>query len=338
MTALREYARLEAMGVWRETAAAQRRDVFVSFGDSSLVISDKGGRALAHWSLAAVVRLNPGHRPALFAPGGDAAETLEIQEEAMVEALEKVRAILARRRPKPGRLRLWLSGTSLALVAGLAVFWAPGALVRHTVSVLPPAARTETGEALLAAIGGVTGRPCAQAGGAGALETLSQRLLGPGEGQIVVVPAGVRTTAHLPGGIILVARTLVEDHESPEVLAGFILAEVERRGGIDPMEALLEDLGLGPTLRLLTSGALPGAVLAAHAEAFLTRPQHPVEDERLLRAFAAARISSAPYAQALDITGETTLRLIEGDPMQGGGAVPVLADSDWVRLQGICGE
>ena len=35
MTALRKYARLEASGLWRSGADAQRRDVIVSIGDAS---------------------------------------------------------------------------------------------------------------------------------------------------------------------------------------------------------------------------------------------------------------------------------------------------------------
>ena len=62
-------------------------------------------------------------------------------------------------------------------------------------------------------------------------------------------------------------------------------------------------------------------------------------DEPLLERFAAAGVSSTPYAYALDITGESTLRLIEGDPMRSEGArKPVLDDGDWVALQGICGN
>ena len=51
-----------------------------------------------------------------------------------------------------------------------------------------------------------------------------------------------------------------------------------------------------------------------------------------------AEVSSAPYAYALDLTGETTLPLIEADPYAGSATGrQVLRDGDWVRLQGICG-
>ena len=41
MTALRKYEKLEATALWRETLATQRREVYVSFGDTSLVIRNQ---------------------------------------------------------------------------------------------------------------------------------------------------------------------------------------------------------------------------------------------------------------------------------------------------------
>src|SRR6056297_3625758 len=84
MTALKQFARLEAPGIWRAEPEAQRRDVVVAFGDATLVISDQAGRALSHWSLAAVARINPGDLPALYTPSADALEVLEIEDDSMV--------------------------------------------------------------------------------------------------------------------------------------------------------------------------------------------------------------------------------------------------------------
>ena len=80
MTALKQYDRLEATGLWRPAPQDQRREVVLTFGDATLVISDNAMRPLAHWSLAAINRSNPGERPAIFLPGPDAAETLEIDD------------------------------------------------------------------------------------------------------------------------------------------------------------------------------------------------------------------------------------------------------------------
>ena len=54
MTALTQYQRLEATGIWRKSAEAQRIDVIISIGESSLVITDINEKPLAHWSLAAL--------------------------------------------------------------------------------------------------------------------------------------------------------------------------------------------------------------------------------------------------------------------------------------------
>ncbi|SMX32134.1 hypothetical protein [Actibacterium lipolyticum] len=337
MTALTEFERLESSGLWREGSEAQRRDVIVSFGDASLVLSDLRERVLTHWSLAAVTRLNPGTTPALFGPGADADETLEIEDEVMIDAITKVTSAIERARPHRGRLRLYLLGAGLVLLAALMVFWMPGALRQHTASVVPPSVRTDIGHTLLARIGRVSGQPCHTAQGDRALAQLSTRLLGAGKNGIVVLPAGVTQAAHLPGGLTLLNRAMVEDYEDADVAAGFILAEAERAAQQDPLDRLLKAVGTVPTFKLLTTGALSNEVLNDYAESLLTAPPATLSDEVLLARFEAAGVPSSPYAYALDLTGETVLGLIEADPMRGQTRKPVLADSDWVRLQGICG-
>ncbi|MBC58567.1 MAG: hypothetical protein CL814_16745 [Confluentimicrobium sp.] len=337
MTALSQFERLESSGLWREGPQAQRRDVIVSFGDASLVISDTRERALAHWSLAAVTRLNPGVMPALFGPGTDAEEVLEIEDEVMIGAISKVTAAIEKRRPRPGRLRLIMLGSSLALVIGLLVFWMPGALRRHTVAVVPPTVRAEIGQGLLARIARVSGAPCHTTAGDRALARLRARLLGPGPGVLVVLPGGVRQAAHLPGGLILLNRAVVEDFDDADIPAGFILAEAERAARQDPLDLLLRNVGTRATFHLLTTGALPVEALNGYAETVLTRPPAPLTDAALLARFAAAGVPSTPYAYALDVSGETVLGLIEADPLRGRAYKPVLSDADWIRLQGICG-
>ena len=59
MTALDRYLRLEAVGLWRERADAPAREVIVSFGRSTLVLTDLEERPLGHWALAGVVAIGP---------------------------------------------------------------------------------------------------------------------------------------------------------------------------------------------------------------------------------------------------------------------------------------
>ncbi|MEI4471102.1 hypothetical protein [Frigidibacter sp. MR17.24] len=338
MTALAEYQRLECPALWRERSGDQRRPVVVALGDATLVITDdRSGRPLAHWSLPAIRRVNPGEIPALYAPGEGEDETLEIDETAMVAALDKVRSLILARRPHPGRLRGTLMAAGAALVAGLAVFWLPGAMVRHTAQVLPFSTREEIGEDLVADLSRLTGSPCATPQGTAALTRLGQRLGLPGEPlHILVVRDGVSGALHLPGRTVVVSRRLLDRYETPEVLAGYILAERLRAEADDPVRAALDWAGLGPTFKLLTTGELPVSATTGYTEHLLTEPPVPVDPEALATRFNVLKVVSGPYARTIDATGESVLPLIETDPGAVGLWEPVLTDSDWVSLQQIC--
>jgi len=335
MTALTEFQRLESPAVWRASPEDQRRDVIVSVGDATLVIYDKADRPLAHWSLPAVIRQNAGTRPAVFAPGADAPEELEVADETMIDAIEKVRKTIERRRPREGRLRFFLLGGGLAAVLALGVFWLPDTLVHHAAAVVPEAKRADLGLRLLSNIRRVAGRPCNTSDGRIALDRLYTRLLPDRTGRLVVLSSGIPKTGHLAGGLILVNRTLLEDHEAPDVVAGYILAEALRADSEDPIKTMLTATGPTTAIRLLTTGDIPEETLADYAAQLMIEPASEPDRDALLDRFRTAQVASTPYAFARDISGETTLALIEADP---GGAAPVLPDSDWVSLQGICGE
>lgn len=336
MTALREYERLEAMGLWRPSAEEQRREVVVSIGDATLTICDLNDRALTHWSLAAIDRLNPGEFPACFGPYGDPGESLELGEDEsqMITAIEKLRRAIEKARPHPGRLRLASVAVIIATILVLLFFWLPGALLKHTVSVVPDIKRTEIGQALLNRIERVAGSICESRGTGPVLARLARRT---GAARLVVLPAGLADSRHLPGGIVILNKAQIEDFEDPAVAAGFVIAETLRANRSDPLADLLASAGPVASFRLLTTGELTTASLDAYAENVLVAPRDPLPVDPLLDAFETANVPSTPYAYALDPTGETVLALIEADPMAGQQIDPVLPDRDWVLLQSICG-
>lgn len=340
MTALTKYARLEAAALWRASPDAQRKDVIVSIGDATLTITDTKDTAVAHWSLAAIVRANPGKRPAIFHPDGDPSETVELstEEDEMIRAIEKLRHAIERARPQTGRLRGVLTASILAAIVAAGIVWMPDALIRQAQKVVPQVKRQELGTNILTRLERVTGAPCrAQS----SLEPLVQFGLRLSENEtplaIGIVRNGVRGAVHLPGGQILLSRTLVEDFESPDVAAGFALAEDLRRAGTDPLRRFLESAGILTTLRLLTTGRVDAGSLDTYAADLLTAPQDPIDMDALLERFTAVQVPSSPYAYAIDPSGEATLRLIEGDPYRQGAPKLLLNDADWVRLQNICG-
>lgn len=336
MTALTEFQRLECPGIWRESANARLQNVFVSFGDSTLVLSDRAGAALAHWSLAAIRRVDSADTAAVFSPDPDGTETLEIEDDTMVDAIERVRATVRRKRPRPGRLRLAIVATLVAGIAALIYFWLPGALISHTDTIVPAEKRQQIGLTLLQKMVPLTGTPCSSPSGTAALARLEKRLFPDGSFGLVIVRDGVDPVALLPGGLIVLNAALLEDFEGPEVAAGHaILAALHARSA-DPMEPLLRHAGLAEVFRLLTTGNLGDAALGDYAgKAVRAAPPMP-DPEAALSAFQAAGFPSSPFAYAVDVTGESTIGLIEADPFRAASYTPLLSDLDWVALQEIC--
>ena len=336
MTALKKYQRLESPGLWRDTPEAQRREVLVAFRDATLVLTDpRTERPITHWSLPAILRLNAGSLPALYAPGPDGAETLELDDPDMIAALETVRGAVKRSTPRPGRLRgTLIGGVTLAILLTGAIYL-PDALLTHTARMLPFATRVAIGNAALQDVIRLTGKPCASPLGDRALQLLSDRLFGGGGPSLLIMRTGVTGAVHLPGNIVLLSQDTLQA-ALPEAPAGFALAENLRAAQTDPVLPVLAHAGLAATLRLLTTGTLPADATAGYGETLLRKSPAPLDDTALLAAFEKAAMSSAPYAYARDPSGETTLTLIEADPYRGGSPRALLNAADWQSLQAIC--
>jgi hypothetical protein len=336
MTALTKYDRLEATGLWRATPDGQRREVIVSIGNATVVISDMNDQAIAHWSLAAIARTNPDETPAIYHPDGDDTETLELpeNEHEMVAAIESLRQLIAKTRPRPGRLR-WVGVVlSITAVAALMVFWLPGAMRDNTLRMVPQVKREAIGVTLIDKMQRVTGLTCSDAAGLRALRRFGLRLETP---KLAVVPALGRPALHLPGEVIVLDRSVFEDWEEPDVAAGFVLEQLALQVERDPLAELLDVVGPWENFRLLTTGDISPDALEIYAEHLMKTPPRAPAVDNLLALFEAADVPATPYARARDITGETVLALIEGDPMQGVSTEPLILDSTWLRLQGLCG-
>ncbi len=337
MTALTQYAKIEASGIWKPGPDDQRREVVVNIGESTLVIASGAGRVLTHWSLPAVRRLNPGWLPALYAPGDEGGETLEIDEELMIASIETVRGTLKRRRPRKGRGRVAAGFAAAAAILLLSIVVLPDILRHHILTVVPDVTRRELGGKVLEEVQRHGGRICGDSTQQNALDRLYRRLLPEGTGRIHILSGRVGMSRHMPGGIIILDRRLAEGFEGPEALAGHVLIEAERAKIEDPLDRLLLDTGIAGTLGLMTSGQVAPRRIAAHAGRLMaaTPPPVPVPAEVLLSRFETADVPSTPYALTLD-PGEAASALIEGDPVSHGGGEALILDADWVRIQGIC--
>lgn len=337
MTALQEFQRLECTGLWRDAPGGQRREVFVSFGDATLVLSEaRSMRAVTHWSLPAILRLNPGEVPARYAPGPDADEELELDDDTMIAAIDKVHSLIAARRPHPGRLRNLLLGAGLIAVLGAGTFWMPHALMDRTAAALPEATRAEIGRVALADIERLTGPACNGADGAAALDRLRLRVAGDA-GQTVILAAPLKRPVMLPGRILALPRTLIEAEDRPEPVAAAMLAAEVGAEQDPPLRDVLRFAGFRATIGLLTSGTLPPDALTGFGETAIAERRALPPQRDLVARFAAAGLSTAGLAATQD-PGSAAARALLADDPHPADASPVMTDTDWVALQGICIE
>lgn len=340
MTALTKYQRLEASALWREAPGLQAREVVVGLREATIVLTDPRSEApLSQWSLPAIERLNPGQMPARFAPGHEAGEELELDDTDMIAALETVHRVLERRKPRPGRLRGLILGATALAVVGVMVFWLPGKLKSYTAEVLPAPTRADLGDLALADIARLTGQPCKSVPGHRAATALAERLFPDAPPRIEVLRDALLSPAHLPGDLLLLPASLVEGADGPDVIAGHLLVERLRAEATDPVDALLGHIGLGATLRLLTTGTVPPDAARGYGEGFLAAPPTPMPPtETQLDAFRRAEVSSAVYGEATRKTNAAAEALIAQDPYALGAPHPVLSDEDWLEFQAICAQ
>lgn len=339
MTALDQFTRLEAAGIWRESPDSKRRDVIVSFGDATLILSDPRSEVpLAHWSLPAVARLN-GHRmPALYAPGADAdsgEESLEIEDPLMVEAIARVHHAIAARRPHPGRLRFTLMILALIVMTAAAVFWLPDALVRYGARIAPNATKQQIGLAIIRDMEARTGPICSRPGAQRALNELATYIAGT-ETRLKVVPADLPRAILLPGDMMVIGKNLIENQKDAQPLAGYLVAAITQQTGHTATEAALRHGGLRATLSVLTMGNTDIDAFDGYGRKLLDQPLDMPEEEILLDAFTRLSLASTPFAYAVDDSGETVLGLIEADPMRHTAPHSLFTDKAWHTIQQIC--
>ena len=220
-------------------------------------------------------------------------------------------------------------------IAVLLIFWLPNILTKHTSGLVYEEQRKQIGERLIQQITKLSGPPCKLESDTNPLYRLERRLF-PNSGiKILVFSEGVRTSTHLPGKFILLNRTIVEDFEVPEVVAGFAIIEKTILDLNDPMTKLLSFAGTSIVLRFLTTGKLDNNVLAEYAKYLLSKEQVMPDTKIILKEFELSNVDPKPYAYAKDITGEATSKLVnQENTIQ---TKRVLSKNDWLNLQAICG-
>ena len=330
MTALDKFERLESLGLWKENKTSQKKEVIVSFGKASLVLSDNKDTPLTHWALGALEIRAADNERMIYAPDKNGFETLEITDPTMNRAIAKVRKSIRKPKSYRGRIRLFSTILIAFCLCLLAAFWFPNALTDYTTQIVSNAKAREIGARLMPHINQYAGQPCQTSNTDPVIRKLENRLIKTSGNTLFIADLGARYSTHLPGGIILTNRILLKDFTGPEVLAGFVLMERTLQDSDPALHALFAEAGPVAMLSFLVTGNISDAILSTFAKNQMTKPLVLPDTQTLLALFKTVDISSTPFANALN-----NQELAADDPIKG-PFKPILTDPEWLTLQSIC--
>ncbi|QHQ35559.1 hypothetical protein [Algicella marina] len=335
MTALDEYVRLEATGLWRENEDEPWREVLVSFGNSSLVLSDFRERALTHWALAAIVPAEETPHATRFAPDPESTELLEISDPEMITAIRTVTERARHRQSEPASRRSLKPFVYLLLLTVLVAgaLYLPGVLRDRAFAMIPPERAALLGSDIAESY---AGERCRYRPGHRGIAQIRQRAGVEGARAPLVVQAEKPFIARLPGGQTLLSAVLVEEAASPEALAGWLILADEYTTKDTVLFQLMHQKSTLEVLNFLFSGEIATADKRWMANAFATTPPppNPLVIETVRARLAARNIPEEDFLTHLQ-RRHPSLRLLRvAEPRK--DAVDMLTDQAWIAVQSIC--
>lgn len=330
MTALEKYVRLEALGRWREGPDAPPREVVVSFGDATLVLTDLGDRPLGHWVLVGVQAVGKDGPATVYAMTPEGEETLTIEDAAMVEAIKAVS------RPFHGpsdvgrpRGRGWWPAAIAVILIGLAAAFLPELIRAQAARMAPPEMLGEWGDAMLLQLMAEHGPLCADPEGRRALALAGGRVAREARPRLRAMDLGSVPVALLPGPTVVLGKGALEQAEDPAEIAGWLalaIAQEEMRPGPD---RLMDAAGPAGSLRYVLTGRLSQAALDRAAAAAMAPPSAE-EIGAAYERLRGAGLPTAPFADGLMRAG------LPAPPASTEGAAALPA-RDWAALKRLCG-
>jgi len=354
MTALAEYARLEAPARYFDGHSALPREVMLNFGERSLVIMGYDGVAIAHWPLASLRAISRRGDPTTqLVPHPESDERIILEDREMIQAIARVCPNLYARPVDRRGLRRALAWGVGAVGAVLAlVFVIIPELAGQLAPLIPPEREQKLGDAVVAEIQDLLALPervglegegeedasrplfCGDPAGLAALERMTTRL-DPGTDlpypvRVSVLDFPMINAFAVPGGRIVLFSGLIDKAESPEEVAGVLAHEMAHVVHRDPTVGVLRAAGTAGLLGMLFGDIFGATILVAGAEAAMNADyQRDVErraDETAYRILADAGLPTEPFAKffqrLLEKHGDTggVLRYLASHPALRGRA------------------
>ena len=203
MTAIKKYQILESKGFWIESKGKEVKEVIISFGKSSIIISDTNATPLDHWNFNSIVILQKSSSSTTFSPGPEREEKLIVQDEEMIEAM----TIICEHSKIPSKPMLKFNHVIKLVISLLMVFFffsLPSMLRFITLDIIEPYHEVIFVNTLLAKEDSV-GNICPKQKETVELEKMIASSFGIETGiNISITKSSLPSPAILPGGVIIV--------------------------------------------------------------------------------------------------------------------------------------
>ena len=369
MTALSEYAKLEAEAVFHDAASGDAINVVLSFGERSLIIMSLDDRALAHWPLATLFsRTGAKGETAEIAPDRNAEDYISLTDAEMIAAIQAVCPNLYETPPTPPVPRRTKLRWAVAIFLGImvaALISAPYA-IKKIIDDTSLVQERRLGFAMhpfvVEELRG--GKPevwqCTAPEGDTALTLLTKRLVAEENRSLNVSVVDLPTagTLVLPGGNVVIFRGILDRANSPEALGGLLAHQFAHDARRTPLKHVIAHFDVVDLVKYWW-GAQPEEELIENATAaFLAHPySHDVEqatDAIAFTAMAAAGLPTQPYASDLATWNGPANHPLSfavrhpspkraetakaSDTIGNAPFRPALDDRSWLALANICDE
>ena len=203
MTAIKKYQILESKGFWIESKGKEVKEVIISFGKSSIIISDTNATPLDHWNFNSIVILQKRTTSTTFSPGPEREEKLIVKDEEMIEAM----TIICEHSKIPSKPMLKFNHVIKLVISLLLVFFffsLPSMLRFITLYIIEPYHEVIFVNTLLAKEDSV-GNICPKQKETVELEKMIASSYGIETGiNISITKSSLPSPAILPGGVIVV--------------------------------------------------------------------------------------------------------------------------------------
>lgn len=309
---------------------------------------------------------------AMFGCATDGAARLTVHKPDTVAAIRDVCPNLSRRDVAPRTYRkvaFWGVGAVASVL--LIVLVIIPALANRLAVLIPVEQEVALGRSVMNQLEGLLGGErrgdltCSSPEGDAALQKMVARLTAridsPYALQVRVFDNGMTNAFAVPGGQVVLFRGLIADATSPEMVAGVLAHEIGHVVNRDPTRLMLRAAGsagimgmllgdfTGGTAILLVSEQMVSAKYQQGAEADADTFAHEVLADAGLPSSALGAFFGLVREKYGDVEGFLShlvshpdlagrAQRAEAADVTAGNYTPVLSDTEWQALRGICGD